>query len=179
MTNIISSEYISTNSVITFTDLGQHLDVMKSFEQCVYQASAVNIWPSNMLQGYLRNKRNKSQNHIKHNFCLHNYRRSDFQYRSAYDVESTRINHRTTDFDRYQRNFSDRDLYNDIYQQPYSHSQDNNLYYQSVERCIKCWLMNHATSECCHRIYVQCFKCKLYRHKDISGLFSSKTKWTS
>ena len=42
--------------------------------------------------------------------------------------------------------------------------------FQNLERCIKCGLTNHLTNECRHQNQVQCFNCKLYGHKDSSGL---------
>ncbi|MES9905996.1 MAG: GDSL-type esterase/lipase family protein [Sedimenticola sp.] len=35
-----------------------------------------------------------------------------------------------------------------------------------VERCMKCGLDNHVTSECRHKKQLQCFKCKFMGHKD-------------
>ena len=39
-------------------------------------------------------------------------------------------------------------------------------YDNSSERCFKCGLSNHKTSDCFHKNQVQCFHCKLFGHKD-------------
>ncbi|MCG7879040.1 MAG: SGNH/GDSL hydrolase family protein, partial [Candidatus Thiodiazotropha endolucinida] len=44
------------------------------------------------------------------------------------------------------------------------------LGYLENVRCLKCGLTNHITEDCKHRNQVQCFICKMYGHKDSSGL---------
>lgn len=42
------------------------------------------------------------------------------------------------------------------------------------ERCLKCGLKNHVTEDCRHQTQVKCYRCKMYGHKDSSGLCWSK-----
>ncbi|MES9881522.1 MAG: GDSL-type esterase/lipase family protein [Sedimenticola sp.] len=43
------------------------------------------------------------------------------------------------------------------------HSQGT---FRSRDRCMKCGLQNHDTSECRHKNQLQCYKCKFMGHKD-------------
>ena len=43
-----------------------------------------------------------------------------------------------------------------------------------ISRCLKCGLTNHSTDSCRHKTQVKCFNCKLYGHKDSSGLCRQK-----
>ena len=50
----------------------------------------------------------------------------------------------------------------------------NDEYHSENVRCLKCGLINHTTDICRHKTQVQCFICKLYGHKDSSGLCQRK-----
>ena len=50
----------------------------------------------------------------------------------------------------------------------------NDEYHSENVRCLKCGLTNHSTDICRHKTQVQCFICKLYGHKDSSGLCQRK-----
>ena len=56
----------------------------------------------------------------------------------------------------------------------YSQVSETDNQYTDISRCLKCGLTNHSTDSCRHKTQVKCFNCKLYGHKDSSGLCRQK-----
>lgn len=108
--------------------------------------------------------------HIVDNFDQCAYSVSPLHSRSTNNLQ--RADHRRT-HDDYSRSARDNKA-ND--RNPLGNHNRNSIVnkrsfgYMETERCLKCGLTNHITENCKHQNQVQCFTCKMYGHKDSSGL---------
>ena len=92
--------------------------------------------------------------------------------------ENGHYHYGSTTQDNYQQGYYDRnDNYEHYYDgnEKYEHYYDSNENYgqhynknsnQHVERCMKCGLTNHTTSDCRHKRQLLCYACNYYGHKD-------------
>lgn len=72
------------------------------------------------------------------------------------------------------QNHNNQYRYKGKHRSTYFYQNENECQYPDNLRCLKCGLTNHSTGSCHHKTQVQCFNCKLYGHKDTSGLCRRK-----
>ena len=122
--------------------INETLCVVENFEKSVY--------PVHSQQKEANSTQSPSQRRAHYRRNTRNERGRDTNYREVPPSQ----NHNTWYTGRH----------GSVYRNP------NDEYHSENVRCLKCGLTNHSTDICRHKTQVQCFICKLYGHKDSSGL---------
>lgn len=124
--------------------INETLYVVDNFEKCVYPA-------------YYQQKKSTTS------AALGSQRRQcQYEQRTGNDRDQNRNG-------RGRSSFHNQDN-NNMGRQALMYGDHNGNQYSDNLRCLKCGLTNHDTDSCRHKTQVQCFNCKLYGHKDTSGL---------